>query len=105
MDARYQKAEQIVAGGRITRGIDCCLVPSQHGTARYRVVPDGLFPSCTCGDFELTGQPCKHILAVRLWIEQGETSPTPPAVPAPAPPPETPKRKTYKQDWPNYNKA
>jgi hypothetical protein len=34
MDARQVKAEQIVAGGRITRGIDCYLVPSQHGTAR-----------------------------------------------------------------------
>lgn len=99
MESRRQKAGQIVAAGKITRGPDHYVVPSQTGSARYRVVPDGLFPSCTCPDFELTGgQPCKHLLAVREWGDENRD--TPPDVPsAPAP------RKTYKQDWPNYNRA
>ena len=98
MEVRAVKAKQIVAAGKITRGVDCYLVPSQTGSSRYRVVPDGLFPSCTCRDFELTDQPCKHILAVRDWVEGGSV--TPDDVPTERVP-----RKTYKQDWPNYNRA
>jgi hypothetical protein len=111
MDPRQVKAEQIVAGNRITRGADgaCWLVPSQSGGPRYRVVLDGLFPSCTCPDFELTGAACKHMYAVKLWTDRlkaqrafGEKRGP---EPKPVETPPTPKRKTYKQDWPNYNKA
>lgn len=98
MDMRQQKARQIVAAGKITRGADCFLVPSQSGAARYRVVPDGLFPSCTCPDFELTAQPCKHLLAVREWVDEGREAAE--DVPTAAVP-----RKTYRQDWPAYNRS
>jgi hypothetical protein len=57
MDARHVKAEQIVAGGKITRGNGYYMVPSQSGAARHKAVLDGLFPSCTCADFELTTDP------------------------------------------------
>lgn len=109
MDARHVKAQEIVAGGKITRGNGYYLVPSQSGAARHKVVLDGLFPSCTCADFELTERACKHLIAVKLWVEQqkGESqavtkADAPKPVPEPAPPL---KRPTYKQDWPNYNKA
>src|SRR5262245_10586234 len=101
MNARQLKAQQIVATGKITGGNGCYHVPSQSGNGRYKVVLEGLFPSCTCPDFELTGQPCKHMMAVRDWLGEqitgrpaGRLNPT-----AKIP------RKTYKQDWPNYNLA
>jgi transposase len=75
--------------------------PSQQpGVGRYRVVPDGLFPCCSCPDFDLTGLPCKHILAVREWLASGAEARERDAVPAPSAP-----RKSYTQDWPNYDKA
>ncbi|HVS37979.1 MAG TPA: hypothetical protein VMS17_20635, partial [Gemmataceae bacterium] len=49
-----------------------------------------------------TGKPCKHILAVRLLLDRqikGEPNPAPAEIPA------LPPRKTYPQDWPNYNLA
>ena len=53
MEARQLKARQLVATGKITRGADCYFVPSQSGGGRYRVVLDGLFPHCSCADFEV----------------------------------------------------
>ncbi len=87
-------------GGRITRGDGCYYVPSQTGSGRYTVLYGGLFDHCTCEDHELTGKPCKHLLAVKLWLERGEQ-----ADPAPLPAPKPVKRKTYKQNWPAYNAA
>ena len=63
------KAAQLVASGKIARTADGYSVPSQSGAEPYRVVLDGLFPSCTCADFELRGgADCKHMLAVRHWL-------------------------------------
>ena len=53
-------------------------------------------------DFAMRGKPCKHILAVRMLLERqlkGDPNPTADEIPA------RPPRKTYKQDWPNYNLA
>jgi hypothetical protein len=97
MDARQQKAQQIVAAGTITPGNGYWLVHSQTGGHRYKVIPDGLFPSCTCADFELTEKPCKHILAVRLFLEQQEQRFAGQTVVNEIPP--KPKRPTYTQDW------
>ena len=57
---------------------------------------DGLFPSCSCKDFELRNQPRKHILAVRLFIEQQKAGAQPQAAVPQEPPPKV-KRPTYKQ--------
>jgi transposase len=105
MDARQLKARQIVADGGITRGAECYFVPSQSDKDRYRVVLDGLFPSCTCEDFELTGRPCKHMTAARLWRDAGHP-PKPDFTKGvkPKPTPRAP-RPTYRQDWQNYNKS
>src|SRR5205085_12267286 len=100
MESRRLKARQIVATGKITRGIGCYFVPSQEGGGRsYRVVLEGLFPSCTCPDFETTGQPCKHMTAARNWEDM--LSGTIPDGEAPT----TVPRPTQPRDWPNYNKA
>jgi transposase len=102
MDVRQLKAQQIVAGGKITHAHGYWLVPSQTTGTRHKVTVDGLFSTCSCADFELTDQPCKHILAVRLHLEavKNGTPPTPKTGPEPPI-----KRKTYAQDWPNYNAA
>lgn len=99
MNARQLKARQLVATGRITRGNGYFLVPSQTGDNRHRVALDGLFPTCSCDGFELSGLPCKHIEAVKMWLENGEQKNEfdgiNPGVPIP--------RKTYPRDWEKYN--
>jgi hypothetical protein len=102
MDTRQLKARQIVATGNITEGTGCYYVPSQSKGARYRVELGGLFPNCSCDDFELTGTNCKHMLAVKQWLaEKANTTPT-----VVQPPPEHIPRKTYAQpDWRAYTLA
>ena len=79
------------------------LVPSQSHKGSYRV--DAEATECTCDNFELTGQPCKHIHAVRFVKERNRFQPIPEL---PADVDGTvirPKKPTYKQDWPKYNAA
>ena len=66
---------------------------------------DGLFPHCSCADFEVAGRDCKHMLAARQWSDSGE----PPAPDhtkgiKPKPEPRIP-QPTYPRDWPTINKA
>src|SRR5712691_2922648 len=58
-------------------------------------------PSCTCPDFELRQQPCKHIYAVERLITWNTTTDGPQIVTTKT---ETVKV-TYKQNWPAYNAA
>ncbi|HZV03800.1 MAG TPA: transposase [Gemmataceae bacterium] len=100
-DARQLKAEEI-AESRIEIRSSGFSVPSQSGPKRYTVQLDP--DSCECEDFELRGKPCKHILAVRLWLERRDLTKDEPSCEDRQPLPK-PKRKTYPQDWPNYNAA
>ena len=101
MDAREQKAEEIAAGGKIVLSDGCFLVPSQSSPTTYRV-SIGPRPTCTCEDYELREKVCKHIIAVRLFVQRmtvdnpvpDRTEPTPKV-----------KRKTYGQSWEQYNAA
>ncbi|MDB5312627.1 MAG: transposase, family protein/SWIM domain fusion [Gemmataceae bacterium] len=77
-------------------------LPSQTGSGFYTVIVQGDETVCECPDFELRSKPCKHILGVRLYVkrqEDGEEQET-----SREPVPKLP-RKTYPQDWPNYNAA
>ncbi len=67
MYSRELKAQQLVATNRITGRDGVYSVPSQSGTGSYRVILNGMFPGCTCPDFELTGKDCKHMIAARNW--------------------------------------
>ncbi len=102
MDARQQRAEENLATGRIARQGHIYWVPSQSGKPRHSVMLDGETPSCDCADFELRQVPCKHILTVQMMLEREEKGEPLPEL-AEVPP--TPKRPTYRQDWPNYNLA
>ncbi|HEV8642348.1 MAG TPA: transposase [Methylomirabilota bacterium] len=84
-------------------------VPSQSGAGKYKVTgfppfaDAGEAPRCTCPDFELRAQPCKHIYAVKIVIQRelnfdGETVTETVSVT------KTVKR-TYPQNWSAYNAA
>lgn len=102
MNIREQKGRDIACRFQITRQGNLWLVPSQSGQGKYKVNSDE--QSCSCPDFDFRGEKCKHIYAVECTIERtkttvienGKTTVT-----------ETVKvtRKTYKQEWPAYNKA
>jgi transposase len=102
MDARQLRAEELLATGMIHRQGHVWFVPSQSGGARHTVIFNGNAASCDCEDFDLRQLPCKHILAVRMLLARELLD-----MPMPQRPetPPIPKRKTYAQDWPNYNLA
>jgi len=101
MDARYERGVQLAQRGHIVKHAGGWKVLSQSGNGSYFVhLENG--PSCTCPDFELRQQPCKHIHAVEcliVWdtVTDGSHIIT------------TTKTQvikvTYKQNWPAYNAA
>jgi transposase len=99
MDVRELKALELAAKSRIAFDGKAWLVPSQSGNGKYRVTikPEA---SCTCEDFQLRQRPCKHVIAARIVCarDRGGKHPeiTTDAVP---------KRPTYRQDWPEYDRA
>ena len=105
MDARKARGQEIAAQKRIRKTTGGYLVPSQSGQGKYAVT-DAEAPTarCTCPDFELRGEPCKHVWAVRVVIQQafsfdGQTATETITVT------KTVERKTYPQNWPAYNAA
>ena len=73
-------------------------VPSQSGAGFYMVESNGFGASCNCPDHELRKCKCKHIWAVELIVtkeidNEGNVTITRTI------------RKTYSQDWKNYNLA
>ena len=67
MDARHARGIQLAQRGHIVKQTDGWQVLSQSGNGHYLVqLENG--PRCTCPDFELRQQPCKHIYAVERLI-------------------------------------
>ena len=100
MDARHERGLQLAQRGHITKHAGGWKVLSQTGNGSYFVHLEGS-PSCTCPDFELRQQPCKHIHAVEcliVWntITDGGTTTTIKTQTV---------RVTYKQNWAIYNAA
>jgi transposase len=100
MDMRELKGMEIAARSKIVFADGAWIVPSQTGKGTYRVVLNPEGDSCACEDFALHKLPCKHIHAVRLVRERDHGGKSPVVVTEPVP-----KRPTYKQDWPAYNRA
>jgi transposase len=105
LDARKQRGLEIAALARIDRDNDVFIVPSQTDPRhpKYKVRYHAERPTCTCPDHELRGCRCKHIYAVEYFIKReqhpdGSTTVTEQIT-------VTKTRKTYPQDWPNYNAA
>jgi hypothetical protein len=100
MDARLQKAKALLAGEGITRESGHYWVPSQSGGRRHRLVYGDLLSYCSCDDFELTASRANIFLRSNcIEIARWEVYPQPLEMPPPV------KRKTYPQDWPNYDLA
>src|SRR5438309_3018836 len=107
MDARERRGLEIAARSKVVRRGLGWSVPSQSGAGKYTVtgLPRAMEggPRCSCPDFELRGQPCKHIFAVRIVIQRefdygnGTVTETVSVT-------KTVKR-TYAQNWPAYNAA
>lgn len=104
MDARQEKGLQIAAMMKIQRLPTGWMVPSQTLVGWYRVNPVKGTNNyeCSCPDYELRQQTCKHGHAVEFFLKRettispdGETTVT-----------ETRAvRVTYPQDWRAYNAA
>src|SRR2546425_10374560 len=107
MDARQQRGLEIADEKRIRKTIGGWVVPSQQrgGSIKYAVIIGlaGTKSTCTCPDYELRGDRCKHIYAVEYVIQRElfpdgrETVTETLSV--------TETRKTYPQNWRAYNKA
>jgi transposase len=100
VDIRELKALEIAARSKVIFADGVWLVPSQTTGAKYHVTLDP--PTCNCEDAQLRGTigPCKHVIAARLVCARDGGGKGPEIVVD-----KVPKRKTYKQDWPAYNKA
>lgn len=100
MDPRKEKGIQIASAGKIRKMNGVWVVPSQSGSGVYIV--NQVNSICSCPDFETRGCKCKHIYAVEFKIERrknrdGSTTVIKQMV--------LTERKTYPQDWTNYNHA
>ena len=115
MDSRTAKGMEIAATMPLRRDAKGWIVPSQSGVGNYRVAPHpttnakvirgevlppaGVQPfACTCPDFELRNQPCKHVLAVTFTIRR-ETIQLDGSLVSEE------MKVTYTQDWTAYNAA
>lgn len=98
INGREQRGLEIAATANIIRKGQTYSVPSQSLNGRYTVtrVHDEL--RCTCPDYELRGQTCKHGYAVEFVIRR-ETAPDGTVTETRA------ARVTYSQNWTAYNAA
>ncbi|HEX4131398.1 MAG TPA: transposase [Pirellulales bacterium] len=101
MNAREQRGLIIAALCKLKKSEKGWLVPSQTGAEQtYRVDPSK--QSCTCPDHTEHGHVCKHVHAVKFTIQR-EYHPDGTMI-------ETKEiilsdKKTYRQNWPAYNRA
>jgi transposase len=101
VDIREQKAVELADRGRVVKRPNGWLVYSLSSSEKYFVTVLPL--SCSCPDFELRQEPCKHVIAVQITLSR-EASGSPTEHRTEEPPIQWP-RKTYQQDWPKYNAA
>jgi transposase len=105
MEAREQRGLLIAAKCRLQKKGTLWAVPSQSphtGGLRYTVDPNA--GTCTCPDHTEAGHRCKHIFAVQYTIER-EYSEDGVVISETESLTVQTKRKTYRQDWRNYNLA
>jgi transposase len=95
-DARKIRGLEIAARTHIPKKNGVWTVPSQSLNGTYVVSEKEGVLVCNCEDYEVRQKPCKHAWAVAFQIER-EISKA-----VLLSPPKSPRR-TYAQDWPNYN--
>jgi len=97
-NGRKQRGLEIAATTAIVRKGDEWLVPSQSLNGRYRVMKASDGFHCTCPDFELRQETCKHGFAVEFVLRR-EIKPDGTVIETRA------ARVTYPQNWSAYNRA
>src|SRR5262245_44103619 len=100
MDLRELKALEIAARFKIVYDNGLWFVPSQSSPGTSYQVTLGEPACCTCEDFSGRQKDCKHILACRIVLARDGKG-TAPVIVTDA----VPKRLSYKQNWPAYNRA
>ena len=95
-DTRRLRGLHIALNSTIKQTHSGFIVPSQAGKGKYVIALD--LSQCTCDDFEMRQQPCKHIYAVQHHLE-GVSELDREGVPS------IPPKVTYSQRWPEYNAA
>ena len=96
---RRQRGLEIAATTKITQtGEGEWAVPSQSGGSQYRVIKDTDGFQCSCPDYELRVDTCKHGFAVEFVLRR-ETRPDGTVIETRA------ARVTYPQNWRAYNRA
>jgi transposase len=103
MSLREAKGNDIADKANIVRTNGLWLVPSQSGRGKYQVNAEK--QTCSCPDFEIRRQPCKHIYAVEVTIKRTHTAVTKNGQTTVTETVKVTKKQTYKQEWPAYNKA
>ena len=102
MTPREERGKVISETCTITKCGRLWHVPSQSGKGTYSVNLERCY--CSCPDFAEWGKECKHIFAVKFRVTRTERNAdgteTVTTVTV-----EQVKKATYKQDWPNYNRA
>lgn len=103
MNLRETKGQQIAQRANIIRQDGLWLVPSQSGKGKYKVNAEK--QTCSCPDFDIRRQPCKHIYAVEVTIKTTHTAVTKNGKTTVTEKVTVTKKQTYRQEWPAYNKA
>jgi transposase len=103
MNDREQRGLALAALYRIEQKDGKWIVPSQKGNgSTYVVDATAPKPTCTCQDHETRGVKCKHMFAVE-FVQTRERKPD--GTETVTRTIKVTEKVTYKQDWPNYNKA
>jgi transposase len=105
IEARKQRGLEIAALARIDKKDGIYIVPSQYNprATKYRVNYDPEKPTCNCADHETRQCKCKHIYAVEYFLKREQNADGSETLTETVTVSKT--RKTYSQDWPNYNAA
>ncbi|HYN10525.1 MAG TPA: transposase [Vicinamibacterales bacterium] len=98
MDARQLRGLELAATKRIRKAGTTWVVPSQTSQGRYHVTRAKSGFRCTCPDYELRGETCKHGFAVEFFLKR-TTAPDGTVTETRA------MRISYPQDWRAYNAA
>lgn len=98
IEPRDIKARQLAASMKLRRRGNLWLVPSQSSNDLYTVDITKDSPTCTCPDWQLRQNRCKHIRAIEIVLSC-ETKPDGTTIVTKT------TRVTYSQDWPAYNAA
>jgi transposase len=103
MNDREQRGLALAALYRIEPKDGKWIVPSQTGNGtRYEVDPSPTHPTCTCPDHRDRGDKCKHMFEVEFTLTRERAADGLETIERTF----TVREKiTYKQDWPNYNRA